>query len=378
MPTKTVGSDARLHALRGRRTEGEMMGMKRLTATAGAVTFAAGALLFGVGTASGTAIDTNVLPTLGVDLAGLTAAPDRTGSAFSGPRFKPFTAWSPPVNIGPPVNTVYEESAPAVSADGRSLYFNRNFNGLDPNQPGKVDEDIYVSHRRNQHKPWSEPMPVETLNTPTFHERNATLSRDGHLLFFSSNRQPGGFGGLDLYVSQRVDKNPDAPDGWSPPINLGAMINGTADDVGPAYVQNREGNDVLYFTSNRLGGRGGFDIYVSEVGADGSFGMPVLVQELSTATNEARPTIRADGLEVVFQSNRLPSQGLADLWASTRDSVLEPWGTPVNLGSVVNTTFQDRQAALSDDAEVLYFASNRPGLGSDDIWTSTRERQKAD
>lgn len=319
-----------------------MMGMKKLTATAGAVTFAAGALLFGVGTASGTAIDTTVLPTLGVDLVRPTVVPSNTGSAFSGPKFKGFSEWSSPVNVGAPVNTVYEESAPAVSADARSLYFNRNFNGLDPNQPGKVDEDIYVSHRRNQHKPWGEPTPVEALNTPTFHERNATLSRDGRLLFFSSNREPGGFGGLDLYVSQRVDKNPHAPDGWSPPINLGASINGTADDVGPAYFQNREGNDVLYFTSNRLGGRGGFDIYASEVGADGSFGMPVLVQELSTATNEARPAIRADGLEVVFQSNRLPSAGLADLWASTRETALEPWGPPVNLGSVVNTAFQDQ------------------------------------
>jgi hypothetical protein len=281
------------------------------------------------------------------------------------------------VNLGPPVNTVYEESAPAVSADDRSLYFNRNPNGLDPNQPGKVDEDLYVSDRGNRHKAWGDPMPLETLNT-TFHERNATVSRDGRLLFFSSNREPGGFGGLDLYVSQRIDKEPPAPNGWSPPINLGTLINSTADDVGPAFFQNREGNEVLYFTSNRLGGRGGFDIYASALGADGSFGMAVLVQELSSASNEARPAIRADGLEVVFQSNRPLSAGLADLWASTRETVLEPWGPPVSLGSVVNTAFQDRQPALSDDAEVLFFASNRPGFGSDDIWTSTREKSKQD
>lgn len=378
MLTKTVGSDARLHALRGRRTEGEMMGMKKLTVMAGAVTFAAGALLFGVGAASGTAIDTNVLPTLGVDLVRPTVVPSNTGSAFSGPRFKPFTPWSSPVNLGAPVNTQYEESAPAISADGRSLYFNLNTNGQDPNQPGKVDEDIYVSHRRNQHKPWGEPTPVEALNTPTFHERNVALSRDGSMLFFSSNRLPGSLGGLDLYVSQRVDKNPHAPDGWSPPINLGALVNSTVDDIGPGYFDNKHGNAVLYFTSARPGGPGLLDIYASEQGADGSFGMPVLVRELSSASNDARPAIRADGLEVVLQSNRQPSAGLGDVWVSTRETLLEPWGTPVSLGPVINTVFQDRQAALSDDAETLYFVSNRPGAGLDDIWISTRERQKAE
>ena len=153
------------------------------------------------------------------------------------------------------------------------------------------------------------------------------------------------------------------------------MINSTADDVGPAYFQNPNGTDVLYFTSNRPG-RGGFDIYASEVGTDGSFGMPLLVGELSSASNEARTAIRADGLEVVFHSNRLPSTGLADLWVSTRPTVLDPWGTPASLGPVVNSTSNDRQPAFSDDAEVLLFASSRLGqgsLGSDDIWMSERD-----
>ena len=84
--------------------------------------------------------------------------------------------------------------------------------------------------------------------------------------------------------------------------------------------------------------------------------------------------IRADGLEAVLQSDRQPSFGLGDMWVSTRATLSQPWGAPVNLGPVLNTTVQDRQAALSDDAETLYFASNRPGVGADDIWMSTREK----
>jgi hypothetical protein len=228
----------------------------------------------------------------------------------------------------------------------------------------------------NRHKAWGDAIPVEALNTPTFHERNATVSRDGSLLFFSSNREPGGIGRLDLYVSRRMDGRGDSSEEWSSPMNLGELVNTPADDVGPAYFEDDEGNAFLYFTSNRLGGPGGFDIYLSAIGADGSFGMPLLVQELSSTSNDARPAIRADGLEVVFQSNRVPSHGLADLWVSTRETVLAPWGPAVNLGAAVNTELNDRQAALSDDGESLFFASNRVGFGSDDIWTSTRDKTK--
>jgi hypothetical protein len=293
------------------------------------------------------------------------------------PQFSAFTPWSAPVILGPTVNTVYEESAPAISADGRSLYFNRNFNGRNPDSP-KVDEDIFVSYRSNRNKPWGTPVEVVVLNTPTYHERNVTLSRDGSMLFFSSDRLVNGVAvGLDLYVSQREHKGSHGPDQWMPPTNLGPVVNSPSNDIGPGYFDGgKRGTDILYFTSNRPGGPGLLDIYASTRAADGSFGAPVLVPELSGTTNDARPAIRADGLEAVLQSDRLPSEGLGDMLVSTRASLSQPWGAPVNLGPVLNTTFQDRQAALSDDAETLFFASNRPGAGADDIWVSTREKAK--
>jgi Tol biopolymer transport system component len=280
------------------------------------------------------------------------------------PTLGPFSDWSAPVSLGSPVNTSDEDSAPTVSADERSLYINRNVGG---------QEDLFVSQRRNPHQPWGEAMPIAGLNTTDFHERNATLSRDGSLLFFSSNREPGGSGGLDLYVSHRVRKNKHTVDAWGPPTNLGALVNSASDDVGPGYFEDGRGNDFLYFTSNRPGGPGLFDLYLSVRGHDGTFGAPVVVSELSSAANDARPAVRADGLEIVFQSNRAPTAGLADLWVSTRSSLSQPWGAPVSLTSV-NTALQDRQAALSNDGETLYFASTRPSGGPDDIWTSTRVR----
>jgi hypothetical protein len=124
----------------------------------------------------------------------LTGALSTPSIATASADFGAFTEWSAPVNLGPPLNTVFEESAPAVSDDGRSLYFNRNLTPLNPN-----GEDLYVSHRdrRDRRGSWGGPASLTTINTPDFAERNAALSRDGLLLFFSSNR-PGGVGGLDL------------------------------------------------------------------------------------------------------------------------------------------------------------------------------------
>jgi hypothetical protein len=300
----------------------------------------------------------------------------------------PFGPWSAPENLGPPVNTVYEESAPA-QPDGHTIYFNRNFNTA-----GNADEDLYVTTSGNAHK-WSEPTPLDLLNTPTFNERNAAFSRDARLLFFSSDRT-GGSGGLDLYVSWRTDRHDDGA--WSAPLNLGAAVNTTGGEVGPAYVENEAGRTVLYFTRNS--GQGA-DIFRTQVidpaglrrdtNGDGKvdtgvFDLPAPVPELNSAAGDARPAIRIDGLELYFHSNRTlaqsacpdpsrPPSGGQDLWFSTRSSPTDPWSCPANLGSNVNTAANDIQAHLSDDAEALYYSGNRAdGIGMDDIWLIRREQ----
>ncbi|MGH3104929.1 MAG: hypothetical protein ACRDN6_12620 [Gaiellaceae bacterium] len=288
--------------------------------------------------------------------------------------FPLFGDWSVPVNLGPPVNSADEESGPAISDDGRSLYFNRN-----PNLAGvDEDEDLFVAHREGPHEDWGVPLPLVSLNTPTFHERNPAISPDGLLLFFSSNRTVDdagnsvGFGGLDLYYSRRADRTDDS--GWSSPVNLGPNVNGAAADVGPAFLEDEGGVAVLYFTSTR---RGNADIYRSVVTFDEygslSVGPASFVAELNSAAEDARPAIRKDGLEVIFHSRRPPSLG-RDLWVATRATVMEAWSSPIQIATV-NSTANDLQANLSDDGEMLLFSSNRPGgLGQDDIWLSKREK----
>lgn len=107
-----------------------------------------------------------------------------------------YSGWSAPVNLGPVVNSPFSDQGPAVSKNGLSLYFTSTRPG------GFGGFDIWVSQRASLDDPWGLPINLgPTINTG-FSEAVPALSRDGHLLFFNSNR-PGGLGGVDLWVTWR-------------------------------------------------------------------------------------------------------------------------------------------------------------------------------
>jgi hypothetical protein len=183
-------------------------------------------------------------------------------------------------------------------------------------------------------------------------------------------------GGFDIWVSWRAHTHDHF--GWQPPVHLGSGVNSPAGDFGPSYFENDEvGVPILFFASSRPGGAGGVDIYRSELTFSGAFGPAVGVAELNTPQNDFRPTIRADGLEVIFDSNR-PGSVARDLWASTRTTPTDSWSPPVNLGSVVNGPYNDSLAAMSPDGSTMVFTSDRAdsfGLGGSDLYISSRSRK---
>lgn len=280
--------------------------------------------------------------------------------------------WSLPVNLGEAVNSAFEEFLPELSKNGRSLYFASN-------RPGPFGgEDLWVSRRGGPAEPWGPAENLGTIINGSFNERSPALSRDGHLLFFASNR-PGGNGGFDIWVSWRSHTDDDF--GWHPPVNLGPAINSAAGDFGPSYFENDDfGMPTLFFASSRPG-VGGVDIYRSELTAAGSFGPATLVTELSTPYNDFRPTIRFDGLEVIVDSNRpappeIAGTGLRDLWVSIRNSPAAAWSVPQHLGTAVNGPYNDSLPALSGDGASLVFTSDRPeGFGGSDLYETSRARR---
>lgn len=268
--------------------------------------------------------------------------------------------WSTPVNLGSIINSEFNEDLPHLSQDGLSLYFISNRN---PDAP--ADFDIWVSHRLNGS--WRKPRKVGGNINTSFNERGPCLSPDGHYLFFSSNRTdlPGAFGSQDLWVSYRDDTSDDG--GWQVPVNLGPAVNTTDADFGAALLGDPNGKLSALLFGRGVGGQA--DIYMSRY-FHGSFRPATPVTELNSEWNDLRPTIRPDGLQLFFNSNR-PGLLDNDIWVSTRADILSAWSTPTNVGPPINTEFQEQFPAVSANGKMLIFSSNRDGTDSD-LYVSTR------
>src|SRR5438552_17247945 len=121
-----------------------------------------------------------------------------------------FSEWSPPVNLGPTVNSGFIDAGPALSKDGLSLYFNSNRPG------GFGGNDIWVSQRASREDAWGEPVNLgPTINTAS-NEDVTSFSRDGHTMYFISDR-PASFGLRDLYIPRRANTHNDFR--WEEAVN---------------------------------------------------------------------------------------------------------------------------------------------------------------
>ena len=303
-----------------------------------------------------------------------------------GPRF---SAWSAPVNLGPPANGPGGEYFHFISKDGLSLYFTSD-DFVDPVTgyylEGYGGWDIFVCQRASVNDPWGPPQNLGPNINTEYYEGAPAISRDGHLMYFASTR-PGGFGGTDIYVSRRHNMRDDF--GWKAPQNLGNGINTPANEANPEIFEDDEntGAIILYFDSNRPSGPGpydnidnfnGNDIYASVLQPDETFGPAELLMELCTSSRERQPSIRRDGLEFFFVSNRPGGLGQLDLWVSTRSTTSDSWSAPVNMGAPINSPDRDGGPALSWDGTSLYFCTyKRPGgLGYFDGYVITRTKLK--
>lgn len=303
-------------------------------------------------------------------LMGRDTAPGPAEISFAQDDVAKFSEWEAPVNLGPPVNSSYAEAGAFISKDGLRLYFGSTRPG------GYGGIDIWVSRRASVNGPWEDPQNLGPIVNTSCNEQTPTLSLDGHRLYFA--RDCGGFGGQDLFVSRRHNKRDDF--GWKPAENLGSGVNSFANESCPAFFEDDEsGIIILYFNSERLSPGISEDIFASTLQEDETFGPAVLVEELSflPPIRDVRPSIWKDGLTIFLDSNRPVTLGGQDLWFSTRASTRDLWSTPENLGPVVNSTALDARPVLSFDGTELYFHSNRGGgYGANDIYVSRRVKLK--
>ena len=163
------------------------------------------------------------------------------------------------------------------------------------------------------------------------------------------------------------------------PVNLGQPVNSVSDDWGPCL--SADGLE-LYFESNRVGRSGGYDLWVAtRATTEDEWAAPVnLGSMVNSSSDESMPSISSDGMELYFQSDRPGGSGNSDLWVSKLEQIEQrqgiefAWGTPVNLGPIVNSSSLEAGPRISPDGLTLYFNSNRPGsTGEWDLWVTTRE-----
>lgn len=191
------------------------------------------------------------------------------------------------------------------------------------------------------------------INSP-YDDMDAHISSDGGSLLFSSNR-PGGMGGFDLYQSQ-LDFNYGE---WGIAENMGGVVNSFYDDIQPCLS-----GDLMkiYFSSNRLDGFGGFDLYtcesVPEIGFSNYNNMGAT---FNSEFNEYSPAISGGGNLFIFSSDRDGGFGGLDLYYTERAS---PWKDVMNMGALINTSANETDPFISQDYYMMLYTSNADVQGN--------------
>ena len=255
-----------------------------------------------------------------------------------------------PRNLGEGINSEYDEYWPSLSADESIMVFTVSL-PIDPDNSsvrGNRQEDLYYSEFSG-----GEWQPARDAGSPpnTIDNEGAqSISGDGKFMVFTACGRKDGFGMCDLYYSFKTG------DQWSQPRNMGPEINTGYSEKQPSISPDGR---VLYFTSNRPGGYGEYDIWSSELQEDGSWSKPRnLGDSINTEGFDQSPFIHPDNHTLYFSSTGWPGMGKFDLFRSTRTSD-STWSVPMNLGYPINTRFQEEGLIVNARGQMAYFSSDR-------------------
>jgi OmpA-OmpF porin, OOP family len=238
------------------------------------------------------------------------------------------------------VNAFVMQYFPVLTADQQELIFTRRMGG-GPND----DEDLVVS-RKNKQGRWAEPESLsENINT-RLNEGTCTISADGRKLIFTSCVGRQGHGSCDLYESVKIG------DSWTEPKNLGSSVNSPEWESQPSLSADGR---TLYFVSDRRGGVGRRDIWVSTQAANGAWTRAKNVgKPVNTPYDEISPFIHVNSKSLYFASNGLVGFGGYDIFFSEKDSA--SWTRPENMGSPVNNHEDQFSLFITADGKKGYYS----------------------
>lgn len=227
--------------------------------------------------------------------------------------------WLPCKNLGPPVNTEFNEGAPSFSPDGQYVFF------AACSRPGGYgDCDIYVSKLNGT--TWSKPQNLGPIvNSPQW-DSQPSISNDGKTLYFSS-RRPGGKGAEDIWYTTLVNGF------WTEPQNLGEPVNTAGAEVSPfIHADGR----TLYFSSDEHPGYGALDLFLSKNSGNGWTKPENLGYPLNTSASEGNIFVDTKGESGYINSSREGGLGKSDIYKFRLDERIRPSYTTYVRGVVTD------------------------------------------
>jgi outer membrane protein OmpA-like peptidoglycan-associated protein/tetratricopeptide (TPR) repeat protein len=267
-------------------------------------------------------------------------------------------------NLGDNINTKFNEYGAVVSADESVIVYTARR----PNSTGgKIDpglnenfEDIYLA-TKNEDGTWAPSKNLgESVNTDN-HDANSGISADGQKFLIYLGKSNNG----DLFESKLEG------DVWSKPESLGKNIN-TKDYHESSACYSPDGKSI-YFVTDKPGGKGNHDIYISHLDEKGNWGEATnLGGMINTPYNEEGVFMHPDGKTLYFSSEGHTSMGGYDIFKSVFDEKTKVWGKPINLGYPVNTPGDDVFFVTSASGRRGYYTSmGKDSKGLRDLYVIT-------
>jgi outer membrane protein OmpA-like peptidoglycan-associated protein/Tol biopolymer transport system component len=260
-----------------------------------------------------------------------------------------------PVNLGPSVNTAGDEYWPSISADEQTLVITRLVKSEE--LPGKVQEDFYIS--KWQDDGWEVMKSAGSPLNTSDNEGAQTLSGDGRYMVFTACNRKDGLGRCDLYFTVKEG------DKWSTPRNIGSPVNTKYRETQPSLSSDGR---TLFFSSDRPGGTGLHDIWVSTRNENDQWLPPEnLGNTVNTRGIEMSPFIHPDNRSLYFSSDGHLGLGGYDLFVARKDS-LGKWQNAVNLGYPINTHRDEIGLVVNSRGDKAYYASDVNKANGKDIY----------
>jgi hypothetical protein len=289
------------------------------------------------------------------------AAPSDASGDGVAARCDPTAPFGTPVPLN--VDTQENDDALSLSPDGLVIYFSSS----SLNSANADVYDIYTATRSSTSQPFGQATAIGEVNTASSQDQEPRISHDGLRLYFASNRT-GSDGSYDIFVATRAT----TLDVFGTPAPV-ANINSTYAEFDPFLSADETS---IYFQSSQPDGLGSSDIYVSALGADGTFGAPQAVPGVNSASADRAPVLTQDGLTMYFGSTR--NTGTAyDIFVARRPTLNDAFGTP-EVVTELSTADIEWPLDLSADGCTLYFVgtaiAGRPGRGGADLFAATRGR----